>query len=842
LHLRFLRLRVGPASRTSAVGMALVSQLAPAAVEVRRKRVLHLVGSRQDEFYHDLSVLYARACNDCEELDRERFEFMFAVVHIDGAWSFPQGLDEKSVAEAKRMPITAAIAHIGRLAPDVMVPHMFCVEGMTRVRSLFGLLDIPFLGNHDYTVWPSTDKATTKQLLTANGVQVPRGELLVQGQTERPSSVSVPLVVKPCNEDNSRGITLVRREEDLAAAIDYAFSFDPRVVVDEYIAGREVRAACVEEADGTLTVLPKIEYFLADIRTSAHKLATDQNGKLVSNAIKAAKKDGDRQCPADLSPALHQRIDAMVKEAHRVLKCRHYSLYDLRVDANEQPYILEAALFCSFSPLSVIPAMAQHSGREDLKHPNLFHSLLERTAAEKKSPQCAAVQKPLEPAAPKAAQPIRVLHLMGSPTSSFYFDLSVMYARTAVEFDGLDRSAFVHEYAVVFVDGTWAFPASLDGAALEASERFSLGLALARIEASAPGYDVVAPHMFCVEGMTRYRALCEMLRLEVLGCPAHTCTIANDKFLTKQICQAAGVPVPRGELLRTHPHYMDVEGTAKELLARRSAPFIVKPAREDNSIGLALVRNNSEEEVAAALAQAFQYDDHVLVEDYIAGRECRVAVLEGEDGEEGGVRLEVLPKIEYLLEDVRTSKHKLSTDASGRLLSSDANPADAILKAKKEGDRVCPAQFSPEVHERLNDLACKAHKALGCKYYSLYDVRIDEDGFPFMLEAALFCSFSPLSVVVALADKTEGDRLRPHPRVFQMLLRRAAKETRARRERRARGEAVAVTGAMKSSATPLGSEKPRAPVETASTTSGGATLKRAPSFSSLGVSDAVVGA
>merc|ERR1719230_2235913 len=198
-----------------------------------------------------------------------------------------------------------------------------------------------------------------------------------------PTRVKVPLVVKPCNEDNSRGITLVKKEADLAAAISEAFSFDPRVVVDEYIAGREVRAAVIEEADGSLTVLPKIEYFLTDIRTSAHKLQTDQTGKLSSNAIVAAKKDGDRQCPADLSPTLHARIDEMVKRAHHVLCCRHYSLYDIRVDANEQPYILEAALFCSFSPLSVIPAMAQHAGREDLKHPKLFESFPERAAAEK---------------------------------------------------------------------------------------------------------------------------------------------------------------------------------------------------------------------------------------------------------------------------------------------------------------------------------------------------------------------------------------------------------------------------------------------------------------------------
>jgi len=383
-----------------------VAVAAVPAEAVRAKRVLHLVGSRQDEFYHDLSVLYAKACDDCPLLDRQRYEFHFAHVHTDGTWSFPDGLEEKALATAPRMSLAAAVGHIERLGPDVMVPHMFCVEGMTRYRSLFDLLDVPFLGNHEYTVWPATDKATTKQLLEACGVSVPRGELLERGLKERPTSVRVPFVVKPCNEDNSRGITLVRKEEDAAAALEYAFSFDPRVVVDEYIAGREVRAACIEEADGTLTVLPKIEYFLTDIRTAAHKLQTDSSGKLTSDAIKAAKRDGDRQCPADLSPQLHARIDAMVKEAHRVLKCRHYSLYDLRIDADEQPYILEAALFCSFAPLSVIPAMADQSGREDLRHPRLFHSLLDRAAAERRprpaAPADCAVAESSVAAAPTA--------------------------------------------------------------------------------------------------------------------------------------------------------------------------------------------------------------------------------------------------------------------------------------------------------------------------------------------------------------------------------------------------------------------------------------------------------
>jgi D-alanine-D-alanine ligase len=233
-------------------------------------------------------------------------------------------------------------------------------------------------------VWPSTDKATTKQILSSAGVGVPKGDLLVRGKVERPTTAKVPFVVKACNEDNSRGLSLVRREEDVEAAIEYAFSFDSRVVVEEYIAGREIRAAVVVEEDGSLTVLPKIEYFLADIRTAQHKLVTGSDGKLSDDAIIQAKQDGDRQCPADLSAEIHARVDEAVKMAHQTLKCRHYSLFDIRIDEEGFPKILEACLFCSFSPLSVIPAMAAHAGREDLRHPNFFHSLLERVTNERR--------------------------------------------------------------------------------------------------------------------------------------------------------------------------------------------------------------------------------------------------------------------------------------------------------------------------------------------------------------------------------------------------------------------------------------------------------------------------
>jgi hypothetical protein len=114
--------------------------------------------------------------------------------------------------------------------------------------------------------------------------------------------------------------------------------------------------------------------------------------------------------------------------------------------------------------------------------------------------------------------------------------------------------------------------------------------------------------------------------------------------------------------------------------------------------------------------------------------------------------------------------------------NTDDEPAKAIMGARVAGDRQCPADLEPQVHERLDFLAKTAHAALGCKYYSLYDVRIDENGTCYLLEAALFCSFSPLSVVVGLASQSPDERLQPHPKLFEKLMERSARLTRARRE------------------------------------------------------------
>lgn len=313
---------------------------------------------------------------------------------------------------------------------------------------------------------------------------------------------------------------------------------------------------------------------------------------------------------------------------------------------------------------------------------------------------------------------LRVLHLAGSRVSEFYYNLSIIYAKEVVQPTGVKSY-----YAVVNPDGFWQLGTSIDSL----SEKMLLQEAIANL----PPVDVVVPHMFCFPGMTSFRGLFEdVLGLPVVGSPSSCTALATNKAQTKSVVSASGVRVAKAQLLR--------RGDTVTM----EPPFIVKPNSEDNSLGVTLVWN--ETQVAEALQVGFEHDETLLVEDYIPGRELRVGVVER------GGKLSVLPAIEYLV----SQEHPIRTVYDDKLqLRSDGTPSKQVenLAAKP----VCPADVAPELFEKLADAAKRAHIALGCRDYSLYDFRVHaETNEPYLLEAGLFWSFGKISVIsrMLLAD------------------------------------------------------------------------------------------
>ena len=321
-------------------------------------RVLHLVGSPVSEFHCRLSRLYAADCLTALA-DPARYTVLLAYVSPDGRWRFPLDLGPQALAAAPPMPLAAAVELLATLALDVVVPQMFCLPGMTTYRALFELLGIPYLGNTPAVMALTADKAKARAVVAAAGVDVPPG--LVVGPGSRPTML--PVVVKPVDNDNSLGVTLVRDLADYDPAVRRAAaaSTTQTALVERYIElGREVRCGVLEQ-HGRLVCLPLEEYDVDEgrkpIRGHDDKLAASAEGDL-----RLVAKTQDRAWIVDVADPLTQRVWDAARTCHVALGCRQYSLFDFRIDPDGRPWFLEAGLYCSFAGTSVLTVMAQAAG------------------------------------------------------------------------------------------------------------------------------------------------------------------------------------------------------------------------------------------------------------------------------------------------------------------------------------------------------------------------------------------------------------------------------------------------------------------------------------------------
>jgi D-alanine-D-alanine ligase len=319
-------------------------------------RILHLVGSAQNDFYCNLSRLYAQDCLT-GIADQLLYDFEIAYITPDLLWRFPPSLSSEDIAITKPMSLFKAIEFLTARNIDLVLPQMFCIPGMTHYRSLLDLLKIPYIGNTPDIMAITAHKARAKAIVAAAGVKVPRGEILRSGDIP---TIKPPAVVKPASSDNSLGVTLVKDATEYETALKTGFEYAKEVIVEEYIElGREVRCGIIVK-DGELVGLPLEEYLVNShkpIRNYADKLQQTDNGNL-----RFAAKDNIKSWIVNTHDPITQKVQEVAKKCHQALGCRHYSLFDFRIDPNGEPWFLEAGLYCSFAPKSVISSMAKAAG------------------------------------------------------------------------------------------------------------------------------------------------------------------------------------------------------------------------------------------------------------------------------------------------------------------------------------------------------------------------------------------------------------------------------------------------------------------------------------------------
>ncbi|HEX9437781.1 MAG TPA: D-alanine--D-alanine ligase [Candidatus Limnocylindria bacterium] len=189
------------------------------------------------------------------------------------------------------------------------------------------------------------------------------------------------------------------------------------------------------------------------------------------------------------------------------------------------------------------------------------------------------------------------------------------------------------------------------------------------------------------------QGMLDLLGIPYVGSGVLASALAMDKVMAKRQLAQAGVDVPR-DVVVTRKGYARDPRAAAAAVQELGYPVFVKPVRQGSSFGASIV--DRPDQLGAAIVDALRYDDRAMVEERLVGTELTVGVIGAED------ELTPLPVIEIV-----TSRTFFDYKAK-------YDPA-----ASQE---ICPARVSDDVAARAQDLALRAHRALGCDDLSRTDM------------------------------------------------------------------------------------------------------------------------
>jgi len=355
-------------------------------------RVGVLFGGKSAE--HEVSLQSAK--NVIDAMDPDKYEVVLIGIDKRGHWHLhgeaQKLLDQRrlTMLESPRPDAAQVIllpgdertelvdwsSHTSRGAVDVIFPVLhgpFGEDGT--VQGLLKLADIPFVGAGVLGSAVGMDKDAAKRLLTQAGIPNARG--IVIRPSERPSldpaavvaELGLPLFVKPANLGSSVGITKVKAAEALAPAVELAFRYDRKVLIEELVGGRELECSVLGN-DEPIASLPG-EVIPRDDWYSYQAKYVDENGAALD-------------IPAKLDKETVRRVQRTAVDAFKVLCCEGMARVDFFLKPDGRLYVNEINTIPGFTTISMYPKLWEASGigyRELVDR--LIALALERSRAER---------------------------------------------------------------------------------------------------------------------------------------------------------------------------------------------------------------------------------------------------------------------------------------------------------------------------------------------------------------------------------------------------------------------------------------------------------------------------
>jgi D-alanine-D-alanine ligase len=212
------------------------------------------------------------------------------------------------------------------------------------IQSLLDLAGIPYTGTGRLGSALGWDKDIAKRLFRAAGVPTPDWLMAPAPLDRVQQELGFPLIVKPNGQGSTVGLTLVEKPAELEAAIKLAASFDRAVMLERYIAGREL----------TVGILDDVPLAVGEIIPA--------EGPIFDYAAKYQAGGAEEIFPADLKPEQTERAQELALRVHRALKLVSYSRVDFRLDAGGGLWCLEVNTLPGLTSGSLLPRSAAAAG------------------------------------------------------------------------------------------------------------------------------------------------------------------------------------------------------------------------------------------------------------------------------------------------------------------------------------------------------------------------------------------------------------------------------------------------------------------------------------------------
>jgi UDP-N-acetylmuramate--alanine ligase len=313
---------------------------------------------------HEVSLISSKSI--FENLDRDLYEVSVLAVSKTGLWSVSDGMPEGDfVDESKCKPFFKVAEELDQC--DVLFPMIHGQNGEDgSLQGFLEFLNKAYVGCDFRASSLCMDKAKTKHIAKSYGFNTANWmDFRAREWKENKKGIlrdivqnfSFPLFVKPCHLGSSIGISCCEKEEGLIEAIDIAFEFDYKILIEEKVFGREIEFAvlgndqCFAPAPGE--ILTNGEFY-------------DYEKKYGDSPFSTIPK-------ADISPDIVSEIQEIVLSIYRKIGCRGLSRIDGFLDKNGKFILNEINPLPGFTSISLFPQIWKLNG---LSYPRLLSRLI----------------------------------------------------------------------------------------------------------------------------------------------------------------------------------------------------------------------------------------------------------------------------------------------------------------------------------------------------------------------------------------------------------------------------------------------------------------------------------